>query len=237
MQTLEINWITEGTLDFEYKKYLLLAYLQNCKGEFHSTRLYPPLGELVMHYRNLESLQSEIHKMREALPKELKGIDPTTGEWIYDSTPAQDNAVQAVEEIIAFAMPSIQDTLREGQTIFEFAEKNIEISPVGAVPVYHHEGYLLLQEHPGNDVGIYEYKHSVIAAGNENLQSLAFRYLYTETRSIANPVESIKQSLVRKFHWLPNPATWYCNSKITLPANETLLPVIKRLLLRTLSRL
>jgi hypothetical protein len=237
MQTLEINWITEGSLDFEYKKYRLLAYLQHCKGEFHSTRLYPPMGELVMHYRHLGSLQSEMSRLRESLPKELKGIDPATGEWMYESPIVNDGALQSVEDIIAFAIPSIQDTLREGQSIFEFAEKNIEINPVGVVPVYHREGYLLLNEHSGNDIGIYEYKHSVITTAQENLQSLSFRYLYTETRSLSNPVENIKQSLARKFNWLPNPATWYCYSKIHLPAHETLLPITKRMLLRMLCRL
>lgn len=28
MKTLNHNWLTEGLIDFEYKKYILLSYLQ-----------------------------------------------------------------------------------------------------------------------------------------------------------------------------------------------------------------
>ena len=34
MQALGVNWIIEGTVDFEYKKYILLAYLQEINRHF-----------------------------------------------------------------------------------------------------------------------------------------------------------------------------------------------------------
>ena len=57
MATLSKNWITEKLIDFEYKKYLLLAYLQQVSGQFDETRLYPSLSELIEHYKNVVSLR------------------------------------------------------------------------------------------------------------------------------------------------------------------------------------
>ena len=34
MQFLDKNWITENHIDFEYKKYVLLAYLQHVSEHF-----------------------------------------------------------------------------------------------------------------------------------------------------------------------------------------------------------
>ncbi len=34
METLNKNWLTEGWMDLEYKKYLLLAYLQETAASF-----------------------------------------------------------------------------------------------------------------------------------------------------------------------------------------------------------
>ena len=50
---LSKNWITEGIIDFEYKKYILLAYLQHIKSEFDERKLYPMLSDLFFHYQNL----------------------------------------------------------------------------------------------------------------------------------------------------------------------------------------
>lgn len=191
MQTLKLNWITEGALDFEYKKYLLLAYLQHCKGQFADSRLYPPLAELVSHYRNLEDLRKDLLSLQQQFPKELSGIDAAKAELTYTATEGEDGAIHTLEEIIAFALPNIQEAIVEGRSIFEFVDQHIEISPVGLVPVYHQEGYVLLNVSNTSDVAIYQYKHSVLNSTGEALQSLRFEYLYTETRSLANTVENI----------------------------------------------
>ena len=39
MKTLPKNWLTQGWIDFEYKKYQLLAYLQEAEKEFRSVKV------------------------------------------------------------------------------------------------------------------------------------------------------------------------------------------------------
>jgi hypothetical protein len=41
MEKLKENWLTEGLIDFEYKKYVLLAYLKSVKESFSRVELYP----------------------------------------------------------------------------------------------------------------------------------------------------------------------------------------------------
>ena len=52
ISNLNRDWVTEGNLDVEYKKYLLLAYLQFVQQNFSQKKLYPPLSELIEHYRS-----------------------------------------------------------------------------------------------------------------------------------------------------------------------------------------
>ncbi|MDB5281955.1 MAG: hypothetical protein JWO06_1030, partial [Bacteroidota bacterium] len=54
METLDKNWLTDGLIDFEYKKYLLLSYLQQAGKNFDERKLYPKLSELVEHYKSLQ---------------------------------------------------------------------------------------------------------------------------------------------------------------------------------------
>jgi len=60
MRKLPTNWLTDGLVDFEYKKYLLLAYLKSVEEEFDSKRLYPILSDLILHYQNI--MQVKAHK-------------------------------------------------------------------------------------------------------------------------------------------------------------------------------
>jgi hypothetical protein len=236
MDQLKTNWITEGSLDFEYKKYILLAYLQHCRGEFSSTRLYPPLSELVQHYRNLEELRSEMESMESIFPREIKGLSSDATTFIYENVAPSDGAMATIQEIIEFAIPSIKETIHEGKAIYEFVESNIEIQPVGLIPVYNAEGYLLMNADKSVDYHVYQYKHSVITAAGEHLQSLALNYMYTEHRSLGNTVEQMKLNLASHYKALPNPATFVCYSKLSVPLTETLLPVTKRLFLKSLVR-
>jgi hypothetical protein len=50
-------------MDFEYKKYILLAYLKSCRESFEATRLYPPLGSLVKHYHDLTELNKSLEQL------------------------------------------------------------------------------------------------------------------------------------------------------------------------------
>jgi len=56
LKSLGLNWFIEGSIDFEYKKYILLDYLQEINRHFDKSKLYPNLTDLVFHYNNLRAL-------------------------------------------------------------------------------------------------------------------------------------------------------------------------------------
>ena len=71
MEKLSKDWLTQGLVDFEYKKYLLLAYLQTVKKSFSKVELYPFLSDLVFHYRNLVAVKENKALIRDSFPKEI----------------------------------------------------------------------------------------------------------------------------------------------------------------------
>ena len=75
MKKLAPNWITEGLIDFEYKKYVLLAYLNFIHQNFDEKLLYPFLADLIFHYQNLLSLKENKDKTKESFNKQIKKLD------------------------------------------------------------------------------------------------------------------------------------------------------------------
>lgn len=53
MKTLSQTWFADGYIDFELKKYTLLAYLQEVNKYFTANKLYPQLADVIFHYNNI----------------------------------------------------------------------------------------------------------------------------------------------------------------------------------------
>jgi hypothetical protein len=52
MRNLNKDWITEYTLGPEYKKYVLLDYLQSVSDDFSKVCLYPALADIIVMHCN-----------------------------------------------------------------------------------------------------------------------------------------------------------------------------------------
>lgn len=226
------DWLTQGLIDFEYKKYLLLAYLQEVQHSFDRQALYPILAELVEHYRRLTKLQESKSSLQDAMPKKLKGADWQRLQLFYERMVQDDSLMQELDAILDFALPQIKRALDKGKTIYDYVESQVSLTPVGIYPLYAREGYLMVQERMKVEMQIYRYQVQVFQQEGERYGGINLEYLEQQPLSLMNTCERIKLDLVRKYRDLPNPATFWLNSELECPLEETLLPVAKRQLVK-----
>ena len=143
--------------------------------------------------------------------------------------------MKALDDIITFALPMIQSALDDGKEIYEFVEENIELVPVGLTPIYEQEGYLFISSANVKDVSVYRYQVTLFEHAEEKYRSMTTEFLMNDVRNISRTYEAIKIDLIKQFKELPNPATYLALSKLKFPMTETLLPVAKRMLVRSIS--
>ena len=236
MEKLSKDWLTQGLIDFEYKKYLLLAYLQTVKSSFGKVELYPFLADLVFHYRNLQALKENKTLIRESFPKELSVEEFKKLEVRYREIIEDDSVMSELESIINYALPQIQDSLKEGSIIYEYVESQCEISPVGVTPLYAKEGYLFVTQPPEKETNIYRYQMSIFEGSQEQLRSLNTEFIECVEKSPVNTYEHLKLDLIKKFRDLPNPAASLILARMKFPFAETLMPVAKRLFVKHISQ-
>lgn len=237
MNTLPINWLTEGLLDFEYKKYLLLAYLQAVKSEFGQHRLYPVFSDLIMHYRNLVQLKEHKQLVYEQFPQRISRADFEKLELIYQKIVEDDETMQQIEEIIQFAAPVFSETLEEGKELYDFVERHLEISPVGITPIYHDEGYLFLDTFAAKETQVYVYRITVFKNTYEQYRGIHTEHVQTIRRGLSLTHENLKVRLIKERKELPNPATFVVISKVPVPLEQSLLPIAKRSLVKYVAKL
>ncbi len=235
MDSLKHDWLTEGLIDYEYKKYVLLAYLKNIGSRFNQSELYPFMSDLIFHYRNLIKVKESKKLMYDNFPETLTKADFNKLRLTYDKIVNDDEVMQQIEEIIAFAIPKMKGMLEEGKELYEFVEEHIELEPVGVSPIYSDEGYLFINQDSSTNVSIFRYQMTFFEHAQEKYRSMTTKFLMNEMKGISKTFENIKVDLTKQFTELPNPATYLASSKLKFPLNETVLPVAKRMLVRRIS--
>lgn len=232
---LSDNWLTEKHIDFEYKKYVLLAWLQHVSERFEETRLYPALSELVKHYRNLVSLREQKKQLYGAFPEKLSQADLQQFKLVYDKLTGDDQLMQELEQIIQFSIPRFEQQLSEGKKIYDLLESKLRIQPVGIVPLHTDAGYLFIANGTQKETTVFEYQITIFDQPDERYRAISLQYVAAYERTLRNAYENIKQDLLRYNSHLPNPATYVIESGLTLPLEDTLLPMAKRYLVKYLS--
>ncbi|HEX5002370.1 MAG TPA: hypothetical protein VFW78_07720 [Bacteroidia bacterium] len=237
MTTLSENWITERHIDFEYKKYVLLAYLKEVSERFTESRLYPSLAELVMHYRNVVALRNSKNSLYDSFPGAVSGVDISNFSVLFEKLTEDDHLMQEISSIIDFSIPQFEKHIAEGRQIYDFIESRLNIFPVGIIPLHTDEGYLFLKYAPERETMVFEYQITIFENPDERYRGISTSYIASFPEGLNLSFEQIKLDLIRYRTSLPNPATYVIESELKVPLQETLLPLAKRAFVRHLATL
>ncbi len=233
---LKENWLTDGLIDFEYKKYVLLAYLKRVKESFDRVELYPFMADLVSHYRNLLALKENKSMIYDAFPKELTLEDIENLKLNYKNLIEDDLVMKEIESIIEFSIPKLKTHLEEGSVIYEYVESKCEIEPIGLTSLSNNEGYVFISQPPQAETKVFRFHTTIFGNSTDQLRGINLEYIAKEKPSLTNTYEGIKLKLIRQFKDLPNPATYLILSKLKFPFTPTLMPVAKRMLVKQVTK-
>lgn len=235
MKTLDSNWLFSGLLDFEYKKYTLLAYLQSVQQCFEEHRLFPSLSDLINHYDQLRMFKEGKEGLSSLFPKELSGIDLEKLECQYKALIEDDELMKLLEELTSYAIPLVVQEIMHGKGLYKEVEELMAIEPVGISPLHKNEGYLFLLMEENAQLTIYKYEMSLFESSGAQYRGLHTAFLEKRKLAAWHSMHHVKMELVKRYPELPNPATYAIGVKKKLPEDETALPVAKRLLIKSLS--
>lgn len=235
MQTLQQNWLTDGLIDFEYKKYLLLGYLQQVTRNFDEKKLYPRLAELMEHYNHLHLFREKKMAVAKDFPKEISRLDFEKLRVEYRQLFEDDEVLKEIDMIVDFALPEIENKLGLGKELYGEVEDKLEVFPIGIIPLRTDEGYFMLSDFLKKLVNVYFYRITIFENAQEKFRGIHTRHLFDYSISVSDTYERVKYKLIEQNNHLPNPATYVVEFKYSFPLPETMLPVAKRSLVRFIS--
>jgi len=232
MKTLSETWFADGYIDFELKKYTLLAYLKEINTCFRESKLYPQLADIIFHFNNMVSFRDTKKLLKDQFPKRLTGIQLEKLTLLYEQVIEDDELMKELEDIIQYATDKMQKTISNGTEIYEYVEEKIIIMPVGIIPLDNTEGYFLLINGNEKNTLVYQYRLTIFENKDEKYRGIKTDFIDCWYRSITSTYEHIKLDLIRKRPELPNPAVFAIEASHRFPIEETLLPVAKRYLVK-----
>lgn len=235
MKQLSETWFAEGYIDFELKKYTLLAYLKEINKYFNENKLYPQLADLIFHYNNIIAFRENKKYLQEHFPKKFSGIQIEKLQLLYEQMIADNELMQELEEIINYSANEMKTTISSGTEIYEFVEENMTIMPIGLVPLDSQEGYFFLSAGNSRATHLYQYRLSFFEKHDEKFRSIKTSYVDMMERSFVNTYENLKTDLIRNRSEMTNPAVYSIETQLSFPVEETLLPIAKRTLVKFLS--
>jgi hypothetical protein len=235
MDPLSLEDFTEAVDDVERTQYKILGRLQKAQEAFDQKRVYPHLGRLVKLHGALVSVLKQTEDFRSPRTGRISGIDWDEKEVTYEWPELDGSEMANVEDLIRWALPHIQDAIEEGKAVYEHVEENLELETVGIMPSYVQEGYLMVPHQEEGALHVLRYTLSIIEGEGETHRALKTTHCKTVSQETVDiDPSTIKLQLLEERRDLPNPATYFSDIDLHVPYQETLLPVVKRRLVRRL---
>lgn len=224
MKLFEYNWLSSKWVDFEYKKFTLLAYLQHVDSKYSQSKVYPylqllksQLDDLLLIRRNFENFDPN------AVQKMLYGDD-------YRRC-ADSDEMEIIRSVVDFALPRLENSIGNGLEIEDLVRNSVRFEPVGVIPVERREGYLIFNTAKLNRIYRYELRRIEPGADDE-IHSAQLKTWFIESQSCSpfGAYTDIKYNMIKRDPSLPNPATYVVASSLSVPYTETLVPIGRKLL-------
>lgn len=229
MKLFEYNWLSSKWVDFEYKKFTLLAYLQHVNKKYSESKVYPYLHLLKRQLDDLLLMRRSFESLDPGLIQQLLYGD--------DFRPhVHSEEIEIIRSVVDFAMPRLRGAIGEGLEIEDLVLNSVVFEPVGVIPVEKREGYLIFNTVKRNR--IYRYELRRIEPGcDDEIHSARLKTWFIESQACSpfSAYTDIKYNMIKRDPSLPNPATYAVSSSLTLPYTETLVPIGRKLLYANIS--
>lgn len=235
MTPLRTDWLTEGLIDFEYKKYVLLGYLLDVKRAFEEKKLYPALADVERHYAQLCAIKENKEAIHGHLPRVVSGIDAKNMKITYKESIQGGHIMQEIEEIVDFSIPKMEETLALGRAIHKKVARELNVFPVGLSPLRLQAGYIFIHLHHSNRIAIYKYNIHNGTRSVEGVLRIRTSLLGWEDCGEHITLEGVKKKVGRQHQEDVNFCTFAVTCDGKYPITHTLLPVTERIILQRLS--
>lgn len=213
---LGANWFYRPRLDEELKSYETLAFEQYLESALKQKALVEAEEELQQQLTIITEFKETLSHYDEM----SNGKSFIEG-YSSDQDKQSDHSLDIIQSITDFFIDKISPYGEKFKHLRAEAEEAIHVHPVGILPLYQNEGWMILEGFSNATFQVYYYDISKVfrSAGKPG-----FTFKFVEETAMKDPVK-VKLDLVKRYGNLPQPSTWLVQSTKELGVQTTYVPV------------
>ena len=230
---LDPEWIYQDPIDFEHKKYKLLAYLQKCDKRFDELKIYPDFVELSLHLANLQSISKE--KTMLTTKKKFKSCDDEIlfKELIPKKIPKLDDAEQLeIDKTVRYSGEKIYEAFNIAKSIWTIAQDAISVQiKKNKDRLEDGMGYIYFRRRSDEKLLVWEYE--IKKEADYELSTKAYLNLIfsgsSDEKTFTDIIE--EKSTWNHTEYFKEIPVFEVKSSQEFPFEETFIPMMKRQLM------
>jgi hypothetical protein len=230
---LDPEWIYQDPIDFEHKKYKLLAYLQKCDKRFDELKIYPDFVELSLHLANLQSISKE--KTMLTTKKKFKSCDDEIlfKELIPKKIPKLDDAEQLeIDKTVRYSGEKIYEAFNIAKSIWTIAQDAISVQiKKNKDRLEDGMGYIYFRRRSDEKLLVWEYE--IKKEADYELSTKAYLNLIfsgsSDEKTFTDIIE--EKSTWNHTEYFKDIPAFEVKSSQEFPFEETFIPMMKRQLM------
>jgi hypothetical protein len=230
---LDPEWIYQDPIDFEHKKYKLLAYLQKCDKRFDELKIYPDFVELSLHLANLQSISKE--KTMLTTKKKFKSCDDEIlfKELIPKKIPKLDDAEQLeIDKTVRYSGEKIYEAFNIAKSIWTIAQDAISVQiKKNKDRLEDGMGYIYFRRRSDEKLLVWEYE--IKKEADYELSTKAYLKLIfsgsSDEKTFTDIIE--EKSTWNHTEYFKDIPVFEVKSSQEFPFEETFIPMMKRQLM------
>lgn len=213
MQMLDNDWLTNDPIDFEYKKYLLLAYDQQQLKKFEEKKIYPSFTDIMDKIKIVNEFLNSV-KVFENSKLEIRDIDWVNNKLVYKSA-LSDPSLDEIKSIALYSKEILTDLYIKYRNLIDAVDESIVISGCRVEIFNLYDGYIIMKT--GKQEKILEYE--------------VYRVLYPQPHYV---LKTCKANLKEYYSRRYNKNIFDVVFKEHFPMKESILPLYKKKFLECL---
>lgn len=230
---LDPEWIFQEPIDFEHKKYTLLAYLQKCDKRFDELKIYPDFVELSLHLANLQSISKENTML--TIKKKLTSNDDEIlfKDLIAKRPPKLESDLQKeIDKTVKYSGQKIYEAFEIAKSIWNVAHDSISVHVRrNKTRLEDGRGYIFYRKKFDDQIYVWEYEIRKEAT-DDHYSKTFLTFIYsggTDEKSFTQIIDD--NSTWNKTDYYKDVPVFEVKCDQEFPFEETFIPMMKRALM------
>lgn len=191
MADLKPYWFLEGTIDLEYKYYILMSYLVKVKESFNKKEFGKYFKDLITMRRDLESFIKDTEFSQKTMSK----MTEDDKDYFFNLLDKNLDSIDEIEQIAKNSIEVIQKFIEENKEMYEIYNSLVDVESYCSKYNLWDQGFLVIRRNDEEKMRIFTWFFSIVKISQKESVALLMTELLDPKCDTTKDLNKIRKFL------------------------------------------